>query len=42
MARLEAGDKEAALKLYKQLADDPATPQGLRARAAQMAAALGS
>ena len=31
-----------ALDLYKSLADDPTAPQGLRARAAEMAAALGS
>ncbi len=42
LARLKAGDKTAAVGLYKQLADDPATPQGLRARAAEMTAALGS
>lgn len=42
IASLKAGDKAAALAIYKQLADDPATPQGLRARAAEMTAALGS
>ena len=41
-ARLKSGDKTGALTLYKQLADDPATPAGLRARAAELAAALGS
>lgn len=42
LARAKAGDRPGALALYKQLADDPSTPQGLRARAAEMAAALGS
>jgi hypothetical protein len=41
-ARLKAGDKSAALALYQSLADDLAAPQGLRARAAEMAAALAS
>ena len=41
-ARLKAGDRKAALEIYQKLADDPATPQGLRARAAEMAAALAS
>jgi hypothetical protein len=40
--KLEAGDRAGARAIYKQLADDLATPQGLRARAAEMAAALGS
>ena len=40
LARLEAGDKKGALALYKGLADDPMAPRGLRARAAEMAAAL--
>jgi hypothetical protein len=40
LARLKAGNKKAALDIYKSLADDPATPPGLRARAAEMAAAL--
>jgi hypothetical protein len=39
-ARLQLGDKKGALTLYKSLADDLATPRGLRARAAEMAAAL--
>ena len=42
IARLQSGDKSGALDLYKSLADDLATPQGLRARAAEMAAALAS
>lgn len=41
-ARLGSGDKSGALDLYKSLADDLAAPQGLRARAAEMAAALAS
>jgi hypothetical protein len=41
-AKLEAGDRAGARAIYKQLADDLAAPQGLRARAAEMAAALGS
>jgi len=39
---LQSGDKSGALDLYKSLADDLAAPQGLRARAAEMAAALAS
>jgi hypothetical protein len=41
-ARLQSGNNAAALALYKGLADDLAAPQGLRARAAEMAAALAS
>jgi hypothetical protein len=41
-ARLKAGDKSGALEVYKALADDLTAPQGMRARAAEMAAALGS
>lgn len=41
-AELQAGNRSNALKIYRQLADDAATPQGLRARAAEMAAALKS
>jgi hypothetical protein len=40
VARLEAGDTTGALALYKGLADDPTAPRTLRARAAEMAAAL--
>lgn len=40
VAEIDAGDKTRALAVYKQLAADPATPGALRARAAQMAAAL--
>jgi hypothetical protein len=42
IARLKSGDKSGALDLYKSLADDLTAPQGLRARAAEMAAALAS
>jgi hypothetical protein len=42
LARLKAGDKSVALDLYKGLADDLAAPPSLRARAAEMAAALAS
>jgi hypothetical protein len=41
-ARLKAGDKSDALEVYKTLADDLSAPQGMRARAAEMAAALAS
>jgi hypothetical protein len=40
LADLRAGDRAAAHTLYKQLADDLAAPSGLRARAAEMSAAL--
>ena len=39
-ARLKSGDRKAAAEIYKTLADDPATPPGMRARAAEMTAAL--
>jgi hypothetical protein len=39
-AQLKLGDKKAALGIYKKLADDLATPHDLRARAAEMTAAL--
>ena len=42
LARLQSGDKSGALDLFKSLADDSATPQNLRARAAEMAVALAS
>jgi len=41
-AELKSGDKRGALELYKSLADDLTAPQSLRARAAEMAAALSS
>jgi hypothetical protein len=39
-AKLKAGDRPAALDIYKKLADDLAAPEGVRARAAEMAAVL--
>jgi hypothetical protein len=42
LARLEAGDRKGALVLYQGLADDLTAPRGLRARAAEMVAALAS
>jgi len=42
LARLKSGDRSGALNLFKSLADDAATPQSLRARAAEMAVALAS
>jgi len=41
-AKLKGGDRAGALQIYQELADDPAVPRGLRARAAEMAAALKS
>ena len=41
-ALLKSGDKSGALEVCKTLADDLAAPQGTRARAAEMAAALAS
>lgn len=41
-AQLKLGDKKAALEIYKSLADDLTAPRSLRARAAEMAAALAS
>ncbi|MSO81363.1 MAG: tetratricopeptide repeat protein [Alphaproteobacteria bacterium] len=40
LAALRQDDRAAARQLYQSLVDDPATPQGLRGRAARMAAAL--
>ena len=40
LARLKSGERGGALELYKGLADDLAAPASLRARAAEMAAAL--
>ncbi len=42
LARLKSGDKGGALDIYKGLADDLTAPPSLRARAAEMAAALAS
>ncbi len=39
-AQLQRGDDKAALVIYKGLADDLSAPRNLRARAAEMAAAL--
>jgi len=39
-AKLKSGDRNGALDTYKALADDPSAPQRLRARAAEMSAAL--
>jgi hypothetical protein len=39
-AKLKSGDKPGALDIYKKLADDLAAPEGVRARAAEMAAVL--
>lgn len=39
-AKLKVGDRGGALDIYKQLADDLSAPQQLRARAAEMTAAL--
>jgi hypothetical protein len=41
-AKLKAGDKAGALDIYKKLADDLSAPEGVRARAAEMAAVLAS
>jgi hypothetical protein len=41
-AKLKAGDRAGALAIYQTLADDLAAPQALRARAAELAAALKS
>ena len=41
-AQLKAGNKSAALDIYKQLADDLKAPEGVRTRAAELAAALKS
>jgi len=39
-AKLKSGDKAGALDIYKKLADDLAAPEGVRGRAAEMAAVL--
>lgn len=41
-AKLKSGDKAGALDIYKKLADDLSAPEGVRARAAEMAAVLAS
>jgi hypothetical protein len=40
LAHLRAGERNQARDIYKSLADDLTAPQGLRARAAEMSAAL--
>ena len=40
LAQLKSGDKAAARATYQRLADDLAAPQGMRARATEMVAAL--
>jgi len=40
LAQLKAGNKAEARAVYQRITDDLAAPQGLRARAAEMAAAL--
>jgi hypothetical protein len=42
LADLKAGDRDKARDIYKGIADDLTAPQGLRARAAEMAASLAS
>lgn len=42
LADLKAGDRDKARDIYKGIADDLSAPQGLRARAAEMAASLAS
>jgi hypothetical protein len=39
-ARLKSGDKPGALDIYKKLSDDLTAPEGIRARATEMAAVL--
>lgn len=41
-AKLKDGDRSGALAIYQKLADDLSAPRGLRARAAELAAALKS
>jgi len=40
--RLREGDREGALELFQALTEDPGVPQGIRARAEEMRAALGA
>lgn len=39
LAQLKAGDEKEALAIYQRLASDPASPQGVRARAGEILAA---
>lgn len=41
LAALKRGDTAKAVELFRKVADDPAAPQGVRARAAEMLAAAG-
>lgn len=41
LAAIKAGDREDARKIFTELADDAATPKGVRARASELLAALG-
>lgn len=41
LAALKRGDAAKAVDLFRKVADDPAAPQGVRARAAEMLAAAG-
>lgn len=41
LAALKKGDAARAAELFRKVADDPAAPQGVRARAAEMLAAAG-
>lgn len=40
--RLREGDRQAALSIFEELSQDPGVPQGIRARAQEMQAALGA
>jgi hypothetical protein len=42
LAQIRAGDRAAAIDIYKRLADDLAAPAALRARATEMISALGA
>lgn len=42
LAAAKRGDEAKAVELFRKIADDPAAPQGVRARAAEMLAATGS
>lgn len=42
LAALKRGDAARAAELFRKVADDPAAPQGVRARAAEMLAAAGA
>lgn len=42
LAALKRGESDKAAELFRKIADDPASPQGVRARAAEMLAAVGT